>query len=144
MKQTMILVLLCCGLLGAGSAFAEINPKLTSAIAEARKVGISKSALNIFLSQTEGARFSVGIIKDILKDATETQKAGAPGDQLLLKASEGVAKRIDHMRIAGTVHKLGLELQQIAKTLPKTVPASARKKLIMEKFRAAHPTPDKK
>ncbi len=139
MKHAITLLAICYGLFAAGPVHAGNNPKLASDIAAARKAGVSKSALDIFLSQADGARFSIGITKDILKDATATQKAGAPGDQLLLKASEGVAKGVAHIRIATTVHKLGEEYQQIAKSLPNTLTDHARRRAVMKKFREAHP-----
>lgn len=142
MKRILIIISVCCGL--AWPAFAGSNPKLASAIADARKAGLSPSALNMFLSQADGARFSLGITKDILKYATETQKAGAPGNQLLLKASEGVAKGVAHIRIAATVRKQGEELRQIAKSLPANLSDSARRRIIAEKFRAAHHAHEKK
>lgn len=141
MKRNLTILMVCCGLVlgGAVGVLAKDNPKLASEVSEARKAGIPKSTLSIFLSQVDGAQFSVGITKAILRDAIETQKAGAPGGHLLLKASEGVAKSIAHLKIAAAVHKLGEELQQIAKSLPANLSDSARRKAVEVKYREAHP-----
>lgn len=139
MKRTAIMMILCCGILLGMTAVAADNPKLKSEITEARKAGISKNALNIFLSQADGSRMPLNVTKKILNDAVATQKAGAPGDQLLLKASEGVAKSISPTRINKAVSKLGEELREIAKSVPTTLSPQARKKAIMAKFMAAHP-----
>lgn len=145
MKQTLAILMLCCGVLLGLGANAATNPKLKADIAEARKSGLSKNALNIFLSQADGSRMPMDITKKILNNAIATQKTGAPGDQLLLKASEGVAKSVPSGKIYKTVNKLGEELQAIAKSVPTTLSPQARKKAIMTKFLEAHPpTPAQK
>lgn len=139
MKRTLALLMFCCGILLGVNAGAGDNPKLKAEITEARKSGIPKYALNIFLSQAEGSRMPLDVTKKILKEAVETQKVGAPGDKLLMKASEGVAKSIPPAKIIKAVNTLGKEFQAIAESVPKTLAPQARKKAIIEKFMAAHP-----
>lgn len=129
-----------CGVAFTGTAlFAADPPELVSTVKAARSAGLNKSTLNIFLSQANGARFPLKTTQKILGYAIETQKAGAPGDQVLVKASEGVAKRVSPGQIHKTVRKYGGELRVIAESLPKKMGADARRRAVMKKYQELHP-----
>lgn len=125
----------------AGVAFAGANNhKTEEAIAQARSAGLSKSTLNAFLDNVDTYKFPPRITQKILNSATKTQQTGAPGDQLLLKAIEGMVKGATVGQIDATVRKLGEDLREIAQRMPKDMSARAKKKAIIAKYNAEHPT----
>lgn len=124
----------------ASAALSVVNHKTEEAVAQARNAGLSKATLNAFLDNVDTYKFPPRITQKVLQTATKTQQAGAPGNQLLLKAIEGMVKGATVGQIDATVRKLGEELRKIAQTMPKDMSPRAKKKAILAKYKSDHPT----